>query len=65
MAKKAKKKSHLNEEKLELLGLLLDQLNGVLICTLAACEDAPGVPRAIQSALFAAAKLSDEAQHVI
>jgi hypothetical protein len=55
----------MSEEDRALLASLLNQLNGVLICTLAACEGRSSVPDAFQGAIFAAAQIAGKARQMI
>jgi hypothetical protein len=43
----------------------IEQLDGVLICVIAACDARGDIPAAITSAIFTAARLSSEARRQI
>ena len=65
MKKSRHKPRPISDSDRAVLEQLLNQLNGVLVCTLAACEGRQNIPKAVEGALFTAARLAHDAQQVI
>lgn len=64
-AKAHRKSAALTVSDREVLATLVSQINGILICTLAACEGRPHIPQALQSSIEGAVRIAQEAQQML